>query len=152
MINDIYARLAHSCSRHLALLAAVLAVGCTVGSAGRILVSGDYPGHAAVDVGGEVARAVGMVVARYGLEEYRETKEHNGQPCTMERACVWTPEGKPWLVPWVYVSLASDGYVHVDIEMRNSPNDEQVKKITLEIGDVLSERFGGDRVSINIGY
>jgi len=125
---------------------------CAVGSAGKVIISDNLPGRATSDMADDVARTVSTVVARFGLKETRELKKYYNQPCTMERACIWTPEGKPWLDPWVYAFLAHDGRVHVGIEKRNAWYSEQVKQITQEVANELRVRFGSESVSIDMDY
>ncbi|MGR9072805.1 MAG: hypothetical protein ACU833_07050 [Gammaproteobacteria bacterium] len=114
---------------------------------GRIAISG-IPAEKII---GEVAQTVGSVAVRHGLQEHREFEKYRGEPCTLERSCLWVPSGLPWQMPWISVSLKGNS-VRIVIESRNDLHSPRVKALTNEIGEELDRKFGKDRVTVDIGY
>lgn len=123
--------------------------GCTFVSRGEVTVNVRKLAPAN-EVEDAVANVVDSAVKPHGLKKYWQAEKHLGEPCTMERGCVWSPS--PSLFPWVSVFKASDGRVHVSIERRDVLHDKQVKEMTIEIAKALRDRFGDEYVSTDINY
>jgi hypothetical protein len=141
-----------SLSAHCALILVFLAIsaaGCTFVSRGEVTVNVRKLAPAN-EVEDAVANVVDAAVKPHGLKKCWQLEKHFGEPCTMERGCIWSPS--PSLFPWVSVFKASDGRVHVSIERRNVSHDTQVKEMTIEIAKALRTRFGDEHVSIDISY
>jgi hypothetical protein len=124
---------------------------CTFVSRGEVMVAEDRTGRAATATEDDVARVVAPVLERYGLKPVWSWKE-SSEPCISARGCIWAPEGKGWLQPWVAVLRSSSDRVKVQIETRGVSRDSKVKAMTEDVAKALRTYFGGGSVVVEIAY